>query len=234
MTPAASIEASPKSAAESLFDRVAVLYDGIYGPFLEELRRKGVEWLGVESGMRVLEVGIGTGLSLSLYPKDVDLVGIDPAPKMLAKARKRVDELEMKQVELVGIGAEVLPFPDGEFDRVLLSSVLSVVPDPVKVFEQVTRVTKPGGLACVVAHFGGRTRFQRLLDAVLDPVTVTFLGYRMTTPRAIVESNTAWEIIEQQEFGSQNYSTAYLLRRQPLFQEAMAENEANCDMLVVR
>lgn len=206
-------QAGAASAAERVYERLAGPYDLVFGPLLDSTRKLAVELLGIEPGMRVLEIGIGTGLSLPLYPRGVELVGIDPAVNMLAKARQRVEELGLDNVELVAGGAEQIDLPDRSFDRVLASSVLSVIPNPEKSLAQMARVVRPGGFACVVSHFAGRTRPERVLDRLLEPFTLKAFGYRMTTERALVEESAEWEIAATRELGVLNFSTAYLLRR---------------------
>lgn len=205
--------ANAASAAERVYERLAGPYDLVFGPLLDSTRKLAVELLRVEPGMRVLEIGIGTGLSLPLYPRGIELVGIDPAVNMLAKARQRVGELGLDNVELVEGDAEQIDLPDRSFDRVVASSVLSVIPNPEKSLAQMARVVRPGGLACVVSHFAGRTRPERVLDRLLEPFTLRAFGYRMTTERACVEESAEWEVAATRELGVLNFSTAYLLRR---------------------
>jgi len=202
-----------REAAKRVYERLAGPYDLFFGPILDRTRRLAVDLLRVEAGTRVLEVGIGTGLSLSLYPPDVRLAGIDPSPNMLAKARQRAEELCLEHVDLFEMSAEQLEFDDDTFDRVLASSVLSVVPHPETALAEMARVLKPGGQACVVAHFAGRNRFERLLDGMFEPVTRRAFGYRMTTPRSLIEASPVWSVEVRQDLGSFNFSSAYLLRK---------------------
>lgn len=202
-----------REAAKRVYERLAGPYDYFFGPILDRARRTAADLLRIEPGARVLEVGIGTGLSLSLYPPGVYLAGIDPSPNMLAKARQRAEELGLERVDLFEMSAEQLEFDDAAFDRVLASSVLSVVPHPETALAEMARVVKPGGLACVVSHFAGRNRFERLLDEVCEPVTRRAFGYRMTTPRALVEASPFWSVETRQDLGSFNFSSAYLLRK---------------------
>ncbi len=210
--PSSSVE---RSSAERVYERLAGPYDLVFGPLLDGTRKLAVDLLGIEPGMRVLEIGIGTGLSLPLYPHGIELVGIDPAANMLAKARQRVEELGLDHVELVEGDARQIDCPDRSFDRLLASSVLSVIPNPEESLAEMARVVKPGGLACIVSHFAGRTRPERVLDRLLEPLTLRAFGYRMTTRRAFVEDSAEWEVAERRELGvlNFNFSTAYLLRR---------------------
>lgn len=218
MTDPSTVSLSPpdqerREAAKRVYERLAGPYDFFFGPILDRARRMAVDLLRIEPGTHVLEVGIGTGLSLSLYPSGVHVAGIDPSPNMLAKARQRAEELGLERVDLFEMSAEQLEFDDHAFDRVLASSVLSVVPHPEAALAEMARVLRPGGLACVVSHFAGRNLFERLVDEVCEPVTQRAFGYRMTTPRALVEASPFWSVEMRQDLGSFNFSSAYLLRK---------------------
>ncbi|HEX9732002.1 MAG TPA: methyltransferase domain-containing protein [Thermoanaerobaculia bacterium] len=218
MTDTSTVSLSPpdqerREAAQRVYERLAGPYDFFFGPLLDRARRLAMDLLRIEPGARVLEVGIGTGLSLSLYPAGVRLAGIDPSPNMLAKARQRAEELGLEHVDLFEMSAEKLEFDDDAFDRVLASSVLSVVPHPGAALAEMARVVKPGGLACVVSHFAGRNRFERLLDEVCEPVTRRAFGYRMTTSRELVEASPFWSVEARHDLGNFNFSSAYVLRK---------------------
>ena len=207
-----SLDPRRRELAKRVYERLAGPYDLVFGPILDRARRLAVELLQPEPGMRILEVGIGTGLSLPLYPDGVDLDGIDPSPEMLAKARRKANELGLDRVELFEMGAEELDFADHTFDRVVASSVVSVIPHPEAALAEMARVLKPGGLACIVSHFAGRNLIERALDHLCEPFTLRAFGYRMKTPRALVEESPAWEVAAKQDLGVLNFSTAYLLR----------------------
>jgi len=117
---------------------------------------------------RVLEVGVGTGLSLPLYRPDHAVVGIDISPDMLQRAERRVGELKLRNVErLVEMDAANLAFADGRFDAAVAMFVMTVVPDHARVLAEMTRVVRPGGRIVVVNHFsadgGPRAAVERWL-----------------------------------------------------------------------
>lgn len=135
------------------YRRWAPVYDYTFGAVSTAGRKHAVEIINASSG-RVLEVGVGTGLSLPNYKKHLDIVGIDLAPEMLEKARERVKAEKLGNVSgLYEMDAGNLSFPDGSFDTTVAMYVITVVPDPRKVMLELARVTKPGGEVMLVNHF---------------------------------------------------------------------------------
>jgi phosphatidylethanolamine/phosphatidyl-N-methylethanolamine N-methyltransferase len=101
----------------------------------------------------VLEVGVGTGLALDLYPHDVRVVGIDVSSEMLAKARRRVEKRGFAHVEaLLEMDAEAMTFPDASFDKIVAMYVVPVVPNPARLLAELHRVCKPTGEIYLVNH----------------------------------------------------------------------------------
>jgi len=136
-----------------VYRRWAPIYDNTFGRFTTEGRRHAVEIINRRKG-RVLEVGVGTGLSLPNYGSHLDIVGIDLSPEMLEKARKKVAEEGLDNVSgLHEMDAGALDFPDAGFDTVVAMYTLTVVPDPAKVMRELQRVCKVGGQVILVNHF---------------------------------------------------------------------------------
>lgn len=135
------------------YRRWAPVYDYTFGKVSTAGRRHAVEMINTSSG-KVLEVGVGTGLSLPDYKKHLDITGIDLAPEMLDKARKRVKDEGLDNVAgLHEMDAGNLQFPDNAFDTVVAMYVITVVPEPEKVMRELARVCKPGGQVMLVNHF---------------------------------------------------------------------------------
>lgn len=207
------MKSDKQSSIDALYKNIARIYDFTYGPILERGRKKAFDVLGLEGGMRVLEVGIGTGLSLPLYPKSVDLVGIDVSEEMLEEAKAKVGELAMGKVSLLNMSAEKIEFPDNHFDRVVAPSVLSVVSDPQKVLSEMVRVCKPDGWISIVGHFTGETKLTQFIDRVFHPLSSTFFGFRMNTPRDLVQKDSRVEILLRNPNFILNFNDVYLLRK---------------------
>ena len=142
-----------EAAVRSAYRRWAPVYDHTFGRFTTEGRRHAVEIINQRKG-RVLEVGVGTGLSLPNYGRHLEIVGIDLSPEMLEKAREKVDEERLTNVTgLHEMDASALTFANSEFDTVVAMYVITVVPDPEKVMRELARVTKVGGQVVLVNHF---------------------------------------------------------------------------------
>jgi len=140
-------------SVKTAYRRYARIYDTLFGPVLQPGRKAVIEALKLNPGDRVLEVGVGTGLSLPMYPHDVRVTGIDVSRDMLAKARARATAKELDNVEaLLEMDAEAMAFPDASFDKVVAMYVVSVVEDPARLLEELHRVCKPDGEIFLVNH----------------------------------------------------------------------------------
>jgi phosphatidylethanolamine/phosphatidyl-N-methylethanolamine N-methyltransferase len=128
--------------------------------------------------MDLLEVGVGTGLSLPMLPRNVTITGIDLSEKMLQQARKRLSSEDLHEnVELIKMDATYLQFPDDSFDRVLAAYFISTVPDPVSVVKEMKRVCRPGGYLVFLNHFQNEMPVIGHLEKYLSPVFYR-LGFR--------------------------------------------------------
>jgi phosphatidylethanolamine/phosphatidyl-N-methylethanolamine N-methyltransferase len=142
------------------YRRWAPVYDHTFGAVSTLGRRAGVEVLNSKpDGSSILEVGVGTGLSLSNYKNSLKVTGIDLSPEMLEKARDKVIEEKLTNVvALQEMDASDLQYPDSSFDTTVAMFVMTVVPEPEKVMLELARVTKPGGEVMLVNHFSRRAR----------------------------------------------------------------------------
>jgi len=146
-------EAMHEDAIKTAYRRWAPFYDHTFGKVATEGRKHTVEIINQSSG-RVLEVGVGTGLSLPDYKSSLEIVGIDLSREMLEKARERVAEDGLSNVTgLHEMDAGDLKFADESFDTVAAMYVMTVVPDPEKVMKELSRVCKTGGQVVLVNHF---------------------------------------------------------------------------------
>lgn len=146
-------------SVKAAYRRYARIYDGIFGPMLQPGRKALLKALGCKPGDRVLEVGVGTGLALPMYPPDVRVTGIDVSHEMLERARQRVAKRELKNVEaLLEMDAEAMAFPDATFDKVVAMYVVSVVERPARLLEELHRVCKPNGEIFLVNHVRSQNR----------------------------------------------------------------------------
>ncbi len=158
-----------ESAVRDAYRRWAPVYDYTFGLVAREGRRHSVEVINQNQG-RVLEVGVGTGLSLPDYERHLDIVGIDLSPEMLEKARERVAEERLDHVTgLHEMDASDLKFADASFDTVVAMYVMTVVPEPEAVMRELSRVTKPGGEVLLVNHFSQREGVRGWVERRMAP-----------------------------------------------------------------
>jgi phosphatidylethanolamine/phosphatidyl-N-methylethanolamine N-methyltransferase len=159
-------------AVKAAYRRYARIYDVIFGAVLQPGRRAVLDALELKPGDRVLEVGVGTGISLPLYPRTVRITGIDVSREMLEKARARVARARLDNVEaLLEMDAEQMSFPDASFDKVVAMYVVSVVPRPEKLLEELHRVCRPDGEIFIVNHFQSENRVVGALERALGTVS---------------------------------------------------------------
>ncbi|MGC2049657.1 MAG: methyltransferase domain-containing protein [Gallionella sp.] len=160
------------NAIEHAYRRYARFYDLLFGAVFQPGRKAIVEQMNCRSGERILEVGVGTGLSLPLYPKNVLVTGIDISRDMLAQAQARKVRDQLNNiVQLSVMDAENMEFEDSSFDNVVAMYVASVVPDPGRLVDEMRRVCKPDGRIVFVNHFHSRNPVLGAFESVLAPLS---------------------------------------------------------------
>jgi len=152
-------------------------YDAIAARLVHRRQSSAIARMGIKPGDTVLDIGVGTGVSLSVYPKDCRVVGVDLSEGMLGKAHKRVERLGLKDRSLVLADAMFMPFADQSFDFVMISLVVTVVSDPVRLMENIKRVTKPDARIVIINHFQSGFRLMAWLEKVFNPFFVK-VGWR--------------------------------------------------------
>jgi phosphatidylethanolamine/phosphatidyl-N-methylethanolamine N-methyltransferase len=163
------------------YGRWAPVYDIVFGPVFRRGRRAAAD-AAQRIGGRILEVGVGTGLSLGDYAKSNRIVGIDISEPMLDKAHRPVARLGLDNVELIAVmDAEQLTFPDAAFDVVVAQYVVTAVPHPEKALDEFVRVVRPGGEIVLTSRISAETGFRGTLESWLMPVT-SRLGWRTQFP----------------------------------------------------
>ncbi|MFN3624612.1 MAG: class I SAM-dependent methyltransferase [Hyphomicrobium sp.] len=178
------------------YRRWAPVYDYTFGLVAGESRRHAVQVLNKTRG-RVLEVGVGTGLSLPDYKRHLEVTGIDLSPEMLEKARERVAQERLDHVTgLHEMDASDLKFPDASFDTVVAMFVMTVVPDPEKVMRELARVVKPGGEVMLVNHFSQRQGVRGWVERRMAPFADK-IGWRSVFDLSRVEVCDDLELVER-------------------------------------
>jgi phosphatidylethanolamine/phosphatidyl-N-methylethanolamine N-methyltransferase len=171
-TRALSVAAVENHFVEGVYDKLAIVYDLFFGPALHPGRLRAIEVMNIQPGERILEVGVGTGINLSLYPRHASVTGIDFSSSMLEKARERAAKPDAAPVRLLQMDAADLRFADNSFDVVYAPYLISVVPDPVRVAQEMSRVCRPGGRFLILNHFLSPNPILSRLERLISPATI--------------------------------------------------------------
>jgi phosphatidylethanolamine/phosphatidyl-N-methylethanolamine N-methyltransferase len=166
-----------REMVERAYDRWAPIYDLVFGGVFGKGRHAAIVATNSIGG-RVLEVGVGTGISLPQYAANTRIFGTDISEAMLAKARQRVTDQRLSNVEgLAVMDAENLEFPDNSFDVVMAQYVVTAVPNPEKALDEFARVLRPGGEMIILSRVSADAGMRRFIEQRLQPV-VRRLGWR--------------------------------------------------------
>jgi len=159
------------------YGRWAPVYDLVFGPVFRRGRRAAID-VAERIGGRILEVGVGTGISLPGYDKANRITGVDISEPMLDKARERVRALHLDHIEAIRVmDAEKMDFPDNSFDVVVAQYVITSVPNPEKALDEFARVVRPGGEIVITTRVGAEKGLRGQIEKTLMPVT-SRLGFR--------------------------------------------------------
>ena len=159
-----------RAGVAKAYERWAPVYDLVFGKVFEHGRQSTIAEAD-RIGGRILDVGVGTGLSLSDYSSTTKLCGVDISEPMLRKAQSRVRALGLHNVETLAVmDAKNLAFGDSSFDAVVAQYVITAVPDPESTLDEFVRVLKPGGEIILVNHLGAETGFRRAFEQGFSPI----------------------------------------------------------------
>jgi len=170
-----------KRQVKRAYKLYAPAYDFVFDWIFHPGREAAIGLLNAKRDSHLLEVGIGTGLNLPLYPAHCWITGIDLSEEMLEKAHEKVVELGLSNVTLKAMDATVMDFEDDEFDATVATYTISAVPDPVAVLGEMRRVVKPGGSLVLLNHFRSQRPAIGRLEDLVAPVC-TRLGWKSNLP----------------------------------------------------
>lgn len=163
------------------YGRLAPFYDLVFGPVFRRGRAEAIR-VAERIGGRILEVGVGTGLSLPQYAAANRIVAVDLSDRMLNVARKRVEKRGLANVESIEVGdAEALRFEDDSFDVAVAQYVVTACPSPERALDELARVVRPGGEIVIATRIGADRGMRAGIERTLMPFT-TRLGWRTEFP----------------------------------------------------
>lgn len=171
----------------AFYHRLSNLYDSLFSPFFQARAQATIRSLQIPPGAKVLELGVGTGLSLDAYPPHAHVVGVDLSAEMLAHARRKIAQRGWTHIELLQMNAQELTFPDDSFDYVMAFHLLTVVPDLPQLMRQIVRVCRPGGTVVLINHLRSERPWLAALVDCLNPIT-RLLGWHTKLSFAELES----------------------------------------------
>ncbi len=171
-----------------VYDFYSDFYDFVFAPFFLAPLKKAMKHLKFPPGARLLDIGVGTGATLGYVPEDAWVVAIDLSEDMLKRAKKKFPKDRFCVMDALNLG-----FQDDSFHIAVAAFVLTVVPDPQRMLDEMERVVKPGGQILIINHFMSRYTPIAIAERALDPVCRK-IGWRMDVPLEIVTSRKSLQI----------------------------------------
>lgn len=166
-----------EASTKKIYDIHSLFYDATFGRLVRRRIARAIDHMNIKATDRVLDLGIGTGVSLNYYPNRGRIIGLDLSTGMLRQARKKILERGLEHADVFQSDALWLPFADNTFDHIFISHVISVVSDPFRLIHEARRVAKPDARIVMVNHFQSTNRFIAMVEKWLCPLC-TQLGWR--------------------------------------------------------
>ncbi len=181
-----SLPTTQQAYQSKLYYEFSQFYDLVFARIFYRRIASVIRSLAIPPKAKVLELGVGTGLSLGCYPSDCNVVGIDLAPDMLEHAQEKIDRNGWHHLRVMEMDAMNLDFPESSFDYVMGFHVVSVVPDASRLMSEAQRVLRPGGTFTVINHFRSENRLLAAIDRGLEPMT-RYWGWQTLGRREIFD-----------------------------------------------
>jgi phosphatidylethanolamine/phosphatidyl-N-methylethanolamine N-methyltransferase len=185
---------------ERVYDRYARFYDRVFGGVFEAGRVNAHRRLAPRPQERILEVGVGTGLSLAGYPLGCRVIGIDVSEGMLRLADRQVRSRGLGNVALLRMNAQSMGFADDSFDAVVAAYVMTVIPDYRRALDEMARVCRPGGRLLILNHFTNGNRLVRAFERAVSPLCER-LGWRSDLAVSDVLGDAPFELTSEVRMG---------------------------------
>jgi len=176
-TRALSVTVVENDFVAKVYEKLASVYDLVFGPTLHPGRIEAIRRMKIQPGDSVLEVGVGTGINLSMYPSSCAITGVDLSAPMLNKAHERILNKRLRNCRVMEMDAAQMAFPDESFDIVYAPYLISVVPDPVRVAQEMRRVCRRGGRIVILNHFKSKNPLMSRIETAISPLTV-HIGFK--------------------------------------------------------
>lgn len=182
---------------ERAYRRMSPVYDALFGWSLHLGRRQAMRRLAAQPGEQALEVGVGTGLALPLWPGRTAVTGIDACPEMLARAERLRQRRRLDHVTLLPMDAQNLTFPDNHFDCLAALYVVSVVPEPAALLRELVRVGRPGARVVIVNHFAHRRGWVQRLERTFAGAA-RWAGWDLELSSAVVHATPGLRVLAEE------------------------------------
>jgi phosphatidylethanolamine/phosphatidyl-N-methylethanolamine N-methyltransferase len=183
------------TAIQKAYARWAPHYDISFGVISDWGRNFVVTEINRKPG-HILEVGVGTGLSLPMYAPDMMVTGIDVSDIMLERARNRVADEKLRHVKMLeNMDATQMYFADNSFDAVTAMYIMSVAPNPEAIMQEIARVVKSGGDVYILNHFSSRNKFLSVFERAFEPIC-RLIGWHSKFDMTRLLNNTELELVE--------------------------------------
>jgi len=186
-------DAMQEATTKGIYDFHSMFYDATFGRLVKRRIARAISHMDVQQTDLVLDLGIGTGVSLNYYPRRGRIFGIDLSNGMLREAQRKIRERGLNHVQLIQADALHMPFPDDTFDQVFISHVISVVSDPAQLVREAQRVAKPGARLVILNHFQSTNRLVAMVEKWICPFC-SRLGWRSDLPLQALVRETGLQV----------------------------------------
>lgn len=164
-------------STKPMYDIWSWFYNWTFGALVRSRQRRAVQQLPFKPGDRILDLGVGTGLTLKHYPTDVTVIGMDLSHGMISKAKVMCEQRGYDHIKLVRGDGMYPPFAEQSFDHIIMCHTVTVVSDPARLLNWAAKIVKPGGRIVLANHFRSTNPIMGWLEHFTNPFWVK-IGWR--------------------------------------------------------